>query len=146
MDFFIEYFSFIGSYIFLLKCFIVGFFLNLLWEVIHSQLYETCCQTQLNQYIPKIINASIKDWFFIMIFTIVSVITFQNVNILSNIYQWVFFAILCLIFSYFDEKISLRYKRWEYTKAMPMIFGVGISPLVEIVITWFFTIFIVSLI
>ncbi len=123
----------------LLQIFLISFLINLLWEVTHSQLYTTCLKAPLKKFIPLIIGASLKDGFWISLFFLISVIIFGNVNILSNQFQLLFFILLALISSFLCEKISLKMKRWEYSKQMPTIFGVGISPLLELAVTGILT-------
>lgn len=120
----------------LIQIFIVSFFLNLLWEVIHSQLYITCLEAPLKKYISLIIFASIKDALFIVLFYLISVFIFDNQEILKNLNQIIFFIITSLTFSFIDEKVSLKQKRWQYSKEMPTIFDVWITPLLEIAVTW----------
>jgi len=74
-----------------------------------------------------------------LLFFIISVFIFKNINILENSYQLLFFLILSFSFSFIDEKISLRMKRWEYSEKMPKIFNVGITPLFEIAFTGILT-------
>lgn len=123
----------------LLQIFLISFLINLVWEVIHSQLYTTCLKAPLKRFIPLIVGASLKDGFWISLFFGISVYIFGNVNILTNIPQLSFFTFLALIFSFVDEKISLKMKRWEYSKQMPKILGVGITPLLEVAITGILT-------
>ena len=122
-----------------LEIFFISFFINLLWEVIHSQLYITCLKAPLKKFIPLIIGASLKDGFWISSFFLVSVYIFGNVNILLDYYQLLFFTFLALVFSFIDEIISLKMRRWKYSKQMPRIFGVGITPLLELAITGILT-------
>ncbi len=114
---------------------IISFFLNLLWEVRHSTLYKTCLDVPLKKYVPLIIKMSFKDSLFIGLFYLISFFVFKNVNILDNFWQLTFFVIVSLTFSFFDEKISLKKKRWEYSKKMPTILGVGITPFLEVAVT-----------
>lgn len=123
----------------LIEIFIVSFFLNLLWEMLHSQLYTTCLETNLKKYINLIIFASIKDALFISLFYLISVFIFDNKIILENLNQLVFFIITALTFSFIDEKVSLRQKRWQYSKKMIKLFWVWITPLFEIAITGYIT-------
>ncbi len=125
----------------LFKIFFISFLINLLWEVVHSQLYTTCLKAPLKKYISLIIGASLKDGFWISLFFLISILIFNNVNILLNYYQLLFFIILALIFSFYVEKISLKMNRWEYSKQMPQLFNVGITPLIELVITGVLTFF-----
>ena len=130
----------------LVQIFLISFLINLLWEIIHSQLYITCLKLPLKKFIPLIIRASLKDGFWISLFFLVSVIVFGNINILTNTYQLSLFIFLALTFSFIDEKVSLKMKRWEYTKQMPKIFGVGITPLLELATTGILTFLYVFLI
>jgi len=123
----------------LLQIFLISFLINLLWEIIHSRLYTTCLKAPLKKYIPLIVGASLKDGFWISLFFLVGVYIFENVNILTNTTQFMLFIFLALAFSFVDEKISLKIKKWEYSKQMPKIFGVGITPLIEIAITGILT-------
>ena len=60
---------------------------------------------------------------------------FGNLNIFENYIQLTVFIILALLFSFIDEKVSLKMKRWSYTKNMPTVLGVGITPLFEVAVT-----------
>jgi len=119
----------------LLQIFLISFLINLLWEVIHCQLYTSCLKSPLKKLIPLIIGISLKDGFWISIFFLISVLIFKNINILTNKFQLLVFVLLALSFSFAAEKISLKMKRWEYSKQMPKIFGVGVTPLLELAIT-----------
>jgi len=125
----------------LVQIFLVSSLINLLWEVIHSQLYTTCLQAPLKKFIPLIVGASLKDGFWISSFFLVSIYIFGNVNILTSQFQLLFFIFLALVFAFVDEKVSLRMKRWEYSKQMPKIFGVGICPFLELAVTGTLTFF-----
>jgi hypothetical protein len=121
-----------------LKIFCLGFLVNLLWEILHSQLYLTCLNLPFKKFTSRIISASAKDALWILFFYFISVVLFKNNFIFQNNIQLGFFVFAALIFSFMDEKISLKLKRWEYTEKMPTIYGVGISPLLELVITGIF--------
>ena len=123
----------------LVKIFTISFLINLLWEVLHSQLYTTCLKATLKKYIPLIVGASLKDGFWITLFYTISFTIFKSENILNNLSQLILFSVLSLVFSFVDEKISLKMNRWEYAKTMPTIFGVGVTPLLEITVTGILT-------
>jgi hypothetical protein len=123
----------------LLQIFFVSFLINLLWEVTHSQFYNTCLKIKLKKYIPLIIGASIKDGLGISLLFWISTIIFKNVNVLQNSYHLLFFTLVALVSSFIDEKVSLKMKRWEYSEEMPRIFGVGFTPLLQIAITGILT-------
>ncbi|OGF23970.1 hypothetical protein A3H66_02455 [Candidatus Falkowbacteria bacterium RIFCSPLOWO2_02_FULL_45_21] len=119
----------------LLKIFSLAFLVNLLWEVSHSVLYKTCLELPLPKYVKLIIKASLKDAFFITLFYLITVLIFKNFYILQNYFQLAVFVFICLLFSFFDEIISLKYKRWQYAEQMPKIFGVGLTPFLELAVT-----------
>ncbi len=116
--------------VFLSRFFVFAFFLNLVWELLHSQLYITCYKLPLRKYVRLMFVMSLKDAFFILVFYSVSVFIFNTI-----VLQLSFFALISLGFSFIDEKISLRKKRWQYGKAMPLFFGVGVTPLLEVAVT-----------
>jgi len=130
----------------LIQIFLTSFLINLLWEVLHSTLYTTCLRLSLKRYVSLIVGASLKDAFWISTFFLISIYIFGKTNILENKFQLLFFVIVALIFSFIDEKISLSMKRWKYSRQMSTIFGVGITPLLELVITGILTFFFVFLI
>lgn len=121
--------------IIVIKIFILAFLINLFWEVCHSLLYQTCLKSPLKNYVKLILKASLKDAFFITSFYLMTVLIFKNFYVLNNNFQLAAFMVICLLFSYADEIISLHYKRWEYSKEMPKIFGAGLTPLFELAVT-----------
>lgn len=78
---------------------------------------------------------SVKDGFCVTLFFLITVLAFNNTNILENYWQLAVFALLGLAFSALDEKISIKRQRWEYSTKMPKILGVGLTPLLEIAVT-----------
>ncbi len=120
---------------YLIEIFFISFLINLLWEVVHSQLYITCLIAPLKRFISLIIFASLKDGFFVTLFFLISVWIFKSIHILENPVQLIFFVFLSLLFSFLDEKISLKMGRWKYSLHMPLVQGIGISPLLELAVT-----------
>lgn len=118
-----------------LQIFIVAFFLNLLWEVLHSPLYTTCHEMPIGKMQRLLVIMSLKDGFWITLFYAVLAEMFNNTAILENGAQLLLFIIFAMSFSFVDERISLRRGRWTYTKNMPKVFTVGLTPLLELVIT-----------
>ena len=131
------------EFILLAKIFLVAFFINLLWEVLHSVLYETCLRMKLQNYVPLIVKMSIKDGLWIVFFYIITVLIFKNEIIIQNYLQLLIFSMLALSFSFIDERVSLKMRRWVYTKNMPIFFGVGLTPFLELAITGLLTFFLV---
>lgn len=128
----------------LLPLFGVGVALNLIWEVAHHQLYETCRRQTWRENVPLLITMSLKDGAFIVLFFLITAGLFHTTNILAVPLATALFLGLALSFSYLDEKISLRRKRWEYANTMPTIGGVGVTPLLELAVTGLIAIWLVT--
>jgi hypothetical protein len=107
----------------------------MVWEVWHSQLYTTCLKQEWTKNVRLLTTMSLKDAFFIVLFYFVTVFVFGSYDIFSNSLQLVVFVFISLSFSFVDEKISIKKMRWEYAPAMPTIWGVGVTPLLEIAVT-----------
>lgn len=103
--------------------------------MLHSRLYVTCLEASLKKYIGLVVGASLKDGVWIAFFFGISTFVFGSINILANKFQLLFFVAVALVFSFIDERVSLKMKRWEYSGQMPRIFGVGVTPLLELAVT-----------
>lgn len=119
----------------IIRVFIIAFGLNIIWEFAHCRLYETCRRQTWAQNIPLLLTMSAKDALLIVLFYLVTAAAWRSVNILAHPRAITTFLILALGFSFVDEKLSVKYGRWEYARAMPTILGVGVTPLLEIAAT-----------
>ena len=121
-----------------LKLFFVSFFINLLYELIHSVLYKTCLEASFKKYVYLILKAAIFDGFIISILYFLSFLIFPG-------YYFLAFFIFTLLFAWFWEIYSIGKGKWEYSKNMPIVFGVGITPLIQLTLTGFASLYIVIL-
>jgi len=115
--------------------FIFGFCVNLAYELCHSFLYETCRQASLKKYIYLMLKAALFDAFVITFIYWFTTIIFRNENIFYNYGQLAAFLVISLAIAFWYEKIALYYHRWEYATQMPMIFGVGLTPFIQLALT-----------
>lgn len=123
---------------------LVAFGLNLLWEFGHCRLYETCRRMPWRQLVPLLVRMAGKDGLLIVFFYLAASWLTGSVSVVDSGAALAVFAANSLAFAYIDERVSLRMKRWEYTGAMPTIGGVGVSPLLELVVTGVATLYILS--
>ena len=100
----------------------ISFLFNTVWEFAHSQLYTTCRTMEWPALAKLLARQSIKDAVWI---TLAHTLT-------PNIYM---FSVVLLVFSFLVEKHALHTKRWEYAPEMPRVFGVGVTPLLELAMT-----------
>jgi len=47
----------------------------------------------------------------------------------------IIFSVATLAFAYFWELHSIKKGKWEYSKNMPVVFGVGVTPLFQLFLT-----------
>lgn len=119
----------------MLKLFIFAFLLNVLWEFCHSQLYVTCLKMPLPSLIRLLLRVSFFDAVWIVIFVEVINLLLSTSLPLESFIGIVLFFMFTITYAIVIEVHAKRTKRWEYAKSMPKVFGVGISPLIQLFIT-----------
>ncbi|MDP1719221.1 MAG: hypothetical protein Q8L24_02230 [bacterium] len=123
----------------LIKIFVVSFLLNVVWEFAHCQLYKTCWGMKWGTLTKLLLKMSVKDGIWISIFYFFTFAIFQNLNPFDSWVQTALFVAITLGFAFMDERISVARGRWEYSPKMPLFFGVGLTPLLELAITGLLT-------
>jgi len=112
------------------KIFLIAFCINLLYELAHSWLYETCQKASWKKYAYLMFKGALFDGAMITL-----VYYLANGNI-------VIFVLLALVFAYAWEFVAVKNKRWEYSVQMPLVLGVGITPLIQLALTGIIAIYI----
>ena len=107
-----------------LKIGLAAFFLNLAYELLHSLLYTTCWEAPLNRYVYLILKAALFDGVIIAIV--------YGLSWFLPFGRMMFFVVVLLAFAWFWEVYSLRKGKWQYTQRMPLLLGVGLTPLVQL--------------
>ncbi|TSC83261.1 MAG: hypothetical protein G01um101419_91 [Parcubacteria group bacterium Gr01-1014_19] len=74
-----------------------------------------------------------------MVFYLITYAIFGSVNPLDNWMQVAVFTVIALMFAFIDEKISVNLGRWEYGPKMPLVYGVGLTPFLELAVTGIFS-------
>lgn len=132
--------------IILLKIFAIAFLINVIWEFAHCQLYKTCWGMKFSALTKLLLKMSVKDGIWISTFYLITFLIFRNLNPLGNWMQAALFAAIALVFAFVDEKVSVKAGRWEYGPKMPLFFGVGLTPLLELAVTGILTFWLVFVI
>src|SRR3989344_484950 len=117
------------------KITLFAFFLNLLYELLHSLLYTTCLKAPLKKYVYLILKGAAFDALVIGIIYQIGAVIFQEQNPFRDIAQIGAFAAITIVFAYIWEIYSLKKKKWEYSEKMPTVLGAGITPLVQLTLT-----------
>jgi hypothetical protein len=118
----------------LLKLAIPIFILNLIWEFAHHSLYID--KSGIPLY-PHLIIASFIDLaFIIIIFTWVG-LSHKSSNWTEKPIKkdYLVLIFLTLFVAAINEYLNLKLGRWSYTPSMPTIFGIGLSPLIQLTVT-----------
>lgn len=113
---------------------IIILILSLIWEFAHSGLYNDLTGISKNTHL---ILAGFGDLFIIfLIFGIISIIN-KSFKWIKNPFKkdYLLIIIFGILIAIVIEVINLNLGRWAYTELMPVILGIGISPLIQLVIT-----------
>lgn len=128
---------------------ILSFFLNLLWELSHSLLYNwnaSPLQNTVQFYVPKILISSLGD---VMYFFIILLV----VSLFKKGFYWIskpdkksyiLLIVLGIIFAFFIEVKAKMLGLWAYNQYMPLLFGIGITPLLQLAVTSFLSLYLVN--
>ena len=115
--------------------------LSLIWEFSHFQLYYDLTGIPKT---PHLLIASIGDLFFIGI--IFLAVSYKNKTMhwikSPNRSDYLLIVLFGSLISILIEIINLDLGRWAYKEAMPVILGIGLSPLVQLSITLIISLFI----
>lgn len=112
----------------------IALFLNIIWEFLHYHLYNDLSGIPANLHL---IEASFFDM--LIIFLILLIISLKNRGIKwlnkPSFSDYLIIVILGLVIAGGIETLALGIGRWEYKEIMPTIFGLGVSPLIQIFVT-----------
>lgn len=133
----------------ILIVFVSSYLINLLWEVAHSLLYnwnQFPLKNDVYFYIPKILGATIGDA------VTISVIFLINC-FLRRGFKWIcspkkidyfVFILFGLAFAIGIEVRAMLLDLWSYNQYMPLVLGIGLTPLVQLAITGVGTLFLTN--
>ena len=113
---------------------IIIFGLNIVWEFLHYRLYIDLTGIPPTTHL---IIASFADLFLVfLIFFIISIFN-KSISWIENPHKLDYNIIILfgILIATIIEIYSLSNGRWAYTDLMPTIFGIGLSPLVQLFTT-----------
>ena len=110
--------------------------------MLHSALYKTCLEAPLPKYVYLMLKAAIFDGFSITALYFTTFLIFKSQNPFLNYPQLIAFVATALLFAYGWEAYSLQKKKWQYADTMPILFGVGVTPLVQLALTGVYSLYI----
>ncbi len=112
----------------------VGFILNLIWENLQAPLYEG--YNSFWQHFNICFVATLGDVLIILLVFGGFALLYRNIYWFSsmNIMRIVFLMGLGTFIAVVIEAFNLGIGRWAYTNAMPTIGGIGVLPLLQMMI------------
>ena len=113
---------------------IIILILNLIWEFCHYRLYFdlTGIPSTLHLILASFVDVGLV---FLVIFLITLINKKSTWVTCPKEKDYFLFVILALILAFVWEYVNLNLSRWEYVFDMPLFFGVGLSPLLQLAIT-----------
>lgn len=109
--------------------------LNLIWEFSHYQLYNDLSSITGAKHL---IIASFGDLLFVFLILGIISLNVRSIRWIRNpsLKHYLKFVVLAMAVAIAIEVINVRYLgRWSYKNSMPTIFGIGLSPLVQLAVT-----------
>ena len=126
--------------------FVVSFMLNYIWESVHEAFLYKAFKCIADKYIVMMLIASVPDALMILGIYLLVAALWKDILWLQKMKKnQVYTACLAgLVFAAAIEYWNvLANKNWSYTIYMPTIFGIGISPLVQLSATGLLTFWVV---
>ncbi len=113
---------------------IVAFVIHFVWESVQLPLYVE--YGALEGPLPITVSAALGDVLYTMVALVVATLLRSTRNPLDGLNSSVYvgYAALGFLIALMVEYKALALHRWAYTAAMPLLFGVGLSPLVQMTV------------
>lgn len=111
-----------------------SFLLHFMWERVHIALYTG--YESLEGIVPVYLYATLGDVGYTLLAVLVIALLKRDVGWMKTV-RGVDYAALAgigLAIAIFVEKKAQVLGRWEYTETMPLIYGFGLSPLVQMTV------------
>jgi len=126
----------------LILVFLFSFFLNFFWEVLHAPLF-TCLECGTNKHIFMIISATFIDSLIVTVVYLIGLQFFKNWFNLDYLHIGsVIFVTVVIAFCI--ELRAVELGKWSYTSSMPLLFGIGLTPLLQLAITSLITFWVIK--
>lgn len=128
----------------LLWIFIAGFITNLIWENAQAPLYQG--YQGFSQHFLVCFAASVVDASVIVAFYLMGSLIRRNIFWLLKITvkDITLLLVLGVVTAIAFEKLALKNATWDYDEKMPLIFGLGLLPLVQLALLSFISIYLVK--
>ncbi len=124
--------------------FVFSFLLNFVWESLHAVYLYEGHNFAAKFYVRMILYVSTIDALLVCLILVIGSFVFDKFSNPLNLNQISFTFILGVLIAAIIEAKALFFKQWIYTDLMPTIFGMGLSPLLQLAVTGVISFFLVS--
>ena len=124
--------------LFFIALFVVAFVLNFVWESNHAVLLYQDHDIPSSEYLPMMWYVSVMDGLSVLfLYAIVTLLLgdFFWMNNTKKKGLALFVGLALLLAALIEYRGVYLQARWSYNELMPVMFGVGLSPLVQLAIT-----------
>lgn len=115
------------------------FLLNFFWESIHAvYLYNGIAKLSSAQFLSLILKVSTEDMLILLTIFAGAAILWRDISFFKKMTSWKYIYIITTTVSvatFIEIRAIFLENRWSYTDLMPTIFGIGISPLLQLLAT-----------
>jgi len=120
-----------------------AFLVNFCWESLHGLLYHAHPEMPAAVYVPMMLSMAAMDTFCIMGLYCITALVFRTWFWIPSMNNSSLFFVLGLIAAYAVEYLSIFiFHLWQYQSSMPVVFGVGLFPLIQLSFTGLFSVFV----
>jgi hypothetical protein len=120
---------------------VTAFLTNFCWESLHGLLYEGHQRMAASDYVPMMLFMALMDTLGIIALYGLTALVFRSWIWRPDFRCSLFFCVSALAAAYAVEYVALfRSHTWQYSPAMPLLFGVGLFPLIQLSITGLFSV------
>jgi len=119
---------------------VLAFSLNLIWEYSHYGLYNDLSGIPQDTHLWL---AAFTDAVLIIMATFILSLKNKSFSWIKKTsrYDYIIATVILLTIAIIIEIINLNLGRWSYKTQMPTILGLGLSPLIQLPLTYLITLF-----
>lgn len=119
---------------FLINIFLLSYMLNFIWESLHAYfLYEGTRYLSTAIYIRMVLYTATMDALFILLLFLTTALLLKDQEWpLKKKGYYVFFILGLLLAAGIEYNAIFLTHKWSYSALMPTVFGIGLSPLIQL--------------
>ncbi|RJQ48334.1 MAG: hypothetical protein C4538_03970 [Nitrospiraceae bacterium] len=126
--------------------FVLSFLFNYIWESLHEAFLYEPCKLEVSEYIQMILYVSLIDASIILGIYLGTAVLWKDILWVQKM-DGMQVLVICIagmvIAAIIEYRGALVLRKWSYGPGMPTIFGIGLSPLLQLSTTGLLTFWVV---